>query len=189
VYYIYGIVDPTDNMIGYVGITSNTPQQRLVQHLRQDDRDKKGIKRCWLDGLLLNGYMPTVITLQTVDTVQDAQIAERWWIAHGQMIGWPLRNSSHLVRQVQIPDALEADDGADEIENLYDVCEVATPPEIPQSFPIPNRALTNDEVMTVRRMYVSGMSKNKIIARVWGGLDYKPKRLAWLNQALSEGGA
>ena len=114
-YYIYGIVDPTENMVGYVGITSNTPQQRLVQHLRQDDRDHKGAKRRWLDGLLENGYMPTVITLQTVGTIQQAQIAEKWWIAHGQMIGWPLRNYSHLVRQVEIPDTVDADDGVDEI--------------------------------------------------------------------------
>ena len=188
-YYIYGIVDPTENMVGYVGITSNTPQQRLVQHLRQDDRDHKGAKRRWLDGLLENGYMPTVITLQTVGTIQQAQIAEKWWIAHGQMIGWPLRNYSHLVRQVEIPDTVDADDGVDEIENLYDVREAVTPEEMTQEFPIPNRALTEEEVAIVRRMYMGGMSKNKIITKVWGDLGYKPKRLMWLNYALGEGGA
>ena len=162
-YYVYGIIDPTENMIGYVGITNNTPQRRLVQHLRADERDSKGPKRKWLDGLLENGFMPTVITLQTANTVQQAQVAERWWIAHGQMIGWPLRNSMHLVRQALTEDT--EDGGA-----LYSLDSESTSRADANSlFPLCQlRELTPIEASEVQRMVASGMSRNAIIRIVFG---------------------
>jgi hypothetical protein len=33
-----------------------------------------------------------------------------------------------------------------------------------------------------------GRSKNSVITEVWGGLENKPKRLAWFDEAI-EGGA
>ncbi|TXH50564.1 MAG: hypothetical protein E6Q97_20285 [Desulfurellales bacterium] len=60
-------------------------------------------------------------------------------------------------------------------------------------FPIPDRPLTAAEAAAVRRMYAGGLpnggrSKNSVITEVWGGLENKPKRLAWLDEAI-EGGA
>jgi energy-coupling factor transporter ATP-binding protein EcfA2 len=60
-------------------------------------------------------------------------------------------------------------------------------------FPIPDRPLTATEAAAVRRMYAGGLanggrSKNSVITEVWGGLENKPKRLAWFDEAI-EGGA
>ena len=55
------------------------------------------------------------------------------------------------------------------------------------SWPIPDRPLTANEVVAVRKMHASGASKNRILDVVWGGKT--PKRFAWLNDALTEGGA
>jgi hypothetical protein len=194
-YYVYGIIDPTENMIGYVGITSNTPQRRLVQHLRQDDRDARGIKRQWLEGLLENGYMPTVITLQTVDTVQRAQIAEKWWIAHGQMIGWPLRNSNHYVR----PTSLDNEKGSGDEFDTGDIAaaeddEYANGNTFTMfdddgvTFPLPtNRPPTPAEALALRQLYEQTGSKNEVIRRAYGSKN--GAILGYVNQALSEGGA
>jgi len=176
-YYVYGLVDPTNNMVSYIGITGNTPHQRFVQHIRQSERDIYSPKGQWMNSLFDNGYIPIVVTLQTVDTEQQAQIAERWWIAHGQMIGWPLRNSIHFVRAV-------ADQPSESQEESS--TETRTYSELP--FPIEDRPLTSIEASIVRDIYAAGTSKNKVIECVWGSQANKPKRLAWLNQAL-EGGA
>lgn len=184
-YYIYGIIDPTENMIGYVGITSNTPQRRLVQHLRQDEREGKNAKKQWLNGLLENGYMPTVITLQTVDTVQQAQIAERWWIAHGQLIGWPLRNSSHYVRPVSLSGGNDDDFGVDEC-----ICEdaVILPNGDEVTFPLPsNRPPSPAEASALRQLYEQVRSKNEVIRRAYGSKN--GAILGYVNRALNEGGA
>ncbi len=177
-YYIYGIVDPTENMVGYVGITSNTPQRRLVQHLRQDEREGKNVKTRWLSGLLENGYMPTVITLQVVDSIQQAQIAEKWWIAHGQMIGWPLRNSSHYVRPVPLEDDEDEDDGGDTFV-MFDDGEIR--------FPLPtNRPPSPAEAQALRQLFAQTGSKNAVIRQAYGSKN--GVILGYVNQALNEGG-
>lgn len=192
-YYVYGIIDPTENMIGYVGITSNTPQRRLVQHLRQDDRDGKGSKRQWLDGLLENGFMPTVITLQVVDTVQQAQIVEKWWIAHGQMIGWPLRNSKHYVRPVPVSDGgntseFDADETAtlEDEQSASDIYIMLDDDNV--QFPLPsNRPPSPAEASAIRQLYEQVRSKNEVIRRAYGSKN--GAILGYVNQALNEGGA
>ena len=194
-YYVYGIIDPTENMIGYVGITSNTPQRRLVQHLRQDIRDGKGEKRQWLSGLLENGFMPTVVTLQVVEDIQQAQIAERWWIAHGQMIGWPLRNSYHYVRPVALnggritagrfnddETSLAEDDEYSDNDNfvMFDDDSV--------TFPLPsNRPPSPAEASALRQLYEQVRSKNEVIRRAYGSKN--GAILGYVNRALNEGGA
>lgn len=194
-YYVYGIIDPTENMIGYVGITSNTPQQRLVQHMRQDERDRGSSKRRWLNNLLENGFMPTVVTLQMADTVREAQIAERWWIAHGQMIGWPLRNSSNFVRQSLR--ASDVDDSDTEDSFLYAVsCDnseddtndvIGIFPEYKAGYPLgKTRELTEEEASWARHMKAEGVSGNVICERIFGPKN--TQRLEIIRRAI-EGGA
>ncbi len=193
-YYVYGIIDPTENMIGYVGITSNTPQRRLVQHLRQDDRDGKGEKRQWLDGLLENGFMPTVITLQVVDTVQQAQIVEKWWIAHGQMIGWPLRNSKHYVRPISLDNekSNRFDCGVDDTDAMdddeYENEDTFITFDDSVTFPLPTtRPPSSAEAAAIRQLYEQTGSKNEVIRQAYGRKN--GTMLGYVNQVLNQGGA
>lgn len=193
-YYVYGIIDPTENMIGYVGITSNTPQRRLVQHLRQDDRDARGVKRQWLEGLLENGFMPTVVTLQTLDTVQQAQIAERWWIAHGQLIGWPLRNSKHYVRPTLLDNENDSSSDFETVEVVaveddeYENGSTFIMFDDDVRFPLPtNRPPSPAEAAALRQLFAQTGSKNEVIRRAYGSKN--GVILGYVNQALNEGGA
>jgi hypothetical protein len=184
VYYIYGIVDPTNNMVCYVGITSHTPQQRLAQHLRHVERDQFTAKGVLINGLLENGYMPTAITLQVVESEQQAQIAERWWIAQGQMIGWPLTNTMHYTRMPISRFGQVIDEQEGESIGIVDALALEG---FTLYLPIGDRPLNDVEANAVRRMRELGASKNKILDVVYGGKT--PKRFAWVSEALSEGGA
>jgi hypothetical protein len=121
--------------------------------------------------------MPTVITLQVVDSIQQAQIAEKWWIAHGQMIGWPLRNSSHYVRPALLEDD-EDNDGDTFV--MFDDGEIR--------FPLPsNRPPSPAEASALRQLYEQTGSKNEVIRRAYGSKN--GAILGYVNQALNEGGA
>jgi hypothetical protein len=164
-YYVYGLVDPTSNMICYVGITGNTPHKRFVQHLSRLERETNTAKGQWLSALLDNGYFPHIVTLQTVDTVQQAQITERWWIAHGQMIGWPLRNSMHLVRPTSTGDTEDGDNNTRYALDSDGTSRV----EAMSIFPLRQvRELTPMEAAEVQRMVADGMSQNNIVRVVFG---------------------
>jgi hypothetical protein len=169
-YYVYGLVDPTNNMVSYVGITGNTPHKRFVQHLSRMEREVYTPKGQWLNSLIDNGYFPNIVTLQTVDTEQQAQVAERWWIAHGQMIGWPLRNTSHFVKPGESQELQELSDPDDSL------------------LPLPgNRQPTPNEAELLRQLYATLGSKNEVMRVAYGSKN--GLILGYVNQALSEGGA
>lgn len=86
--YIYGLCDPRDGLIYYVG-KSNAPQRRFIQHL--EDKDSNVRKVAWIDGLTAAGLKPEMRILEAVPRSEWAQ-AERAWIAHGINEGWPLTN-------------------------------------------------------------------------------------------------
>jgi len=85
--FIYGLVDPIDGEIYYVGQSMN-PHYRLSQHLAQKASCPKSE---WINDLKLAGLTPCVKILQVSNTenwVQD----EKEWIAYGHEHGWPLTN-------------------------------------------------------------------------------------------------
>lgn len=169
-YYVYGLVDPTSSMICYVGITGNTPHKRFVQHLSRLEREVYTPKGQWLNALIDNGYFPHIVTLQIVDTEQQAQIAERWWISHGQMIGWPLRNTSHFVKPGEPQGHQELSDSDDSF------------------LPLPgNRQPTEDEADLLRRLYATLGSKNEVMRVAYGAKN--GVILGYVNQALNGGAA
>ena len=86
---IYGMLDPRDYKIYYIGYTTLTLQQRLAWHIH-DDRDTA---RClWISGLLSLGLAPMMVELEIVRPAKNWPERERWWIQHGRTIGWPLTN-------------------------------------------------------------------------------------------------
>ena len=86
--YIYGLQDPRDGLIHYVG-KSKRPEYRLKQHLR--GKATNADKMVWLDGLGVAGVEPLVVILEETDAQGWAK-TERRWIAKGRADGWPLTN-------------------------------------------------------------------------------------------------
>lgn len=89
--YIYGLKDPRDGQIYYVG-KSNKPRQRLSQHLGREDCNK--YKKAWLTDLKRNGLRPNLVILE--ETKGNWQDAERSWIAKGIDNDWPLTNIDYV---------------------------------------------------------------------------------------------
>jgi hypothetical protein len=63
--------------------------------------------------------MPSVVTLQSLPSEHAARVAEKWWIAHGQMIGWDLVNGAQMVKpfdeevERQLVEIIESAEGYD----------------------------------------------------------------------------
>ena len=85
--YIYGLVDPTDNQVYYIG-QSTRPGNRLEGHIYEKTNTDKGK---WLAGLLQDGVIPEVRILEETDS-DNALCAENKWIKYGLDNGWPLQN-------------------------------------------------------------------------------------------------
>ena len=94
-YYIYGLIDPRDNLVHYVGLTGLAPTRRLADHLQ----DHIGAKAEWLTDLLDSAFMPTFVVLQKADDLEQAHLRESWWISTGEMLGWPLTNVAKTVKK------------------------------------------------------------------------------------------
>lgn len=86
--YIYGLLDPRDQLVHYVG-KSDRPRQRLTEHLK--DAASNPYKAEWLEDLSVSGGRPRIVILETV-SLADWEQAERRWIATGRDLEWPLTN-------------------------------------------------------------------------------------------------
>jgi len=101
--YIYGLKDPRDGLIYYVGKTIN-PRGRFKNHL---DGDCNANKTAWIQDLAIRGLKPEMLILATA-TQKTWPALERKWIRDGLEMGWPLTNatsggeSSYLYRDTVI---------------------------------------------------------------------------------------
>lgn len=76
--YIYGLCDPEDNAIRYVG-KANNPKSRLGGHICTSRR--KTTKLCsWIKGIVDRGEKPSMKILERVP-VDEWKLAERRWIS------------------------------------------------------------------------------------------------------------
>jgi len=105
---IYGLVDPRDHLIHYVGRSANglhRPHQHKTKHVSAAMRD-------WQSELTARGLMQEIVVLEVVPTerayspavnvflpwwldgrnTRALSAAEGWWIAYGRASGWPLLN-------------------------------------------------------------------------------------------------
>jgi len=87
--YIYGLIDPTDHKIKYIGRTSRL-YQRWQQHVEEVEPTVKGE---WIIRLRAAGITPTLLILDQVEHGATGDI-ENWWIEFGRRMGWPLTNST-----------------------------------------------------------------------------------------------
>jgi hypothetical protein len=85
---IYGLCDPRDGTLRYVGKTTQSIADRVRGHLRE----KRACKRYgWLCKLSKLGMRPSAILLERVPT-SDANAAESFWIAAFRATGAVLLN-------------------------------------------------------------------------------------------------
>lgn len=91
--YIYGLIDPRNHQLRYVGKTVLTPARRLVTHRWQARKAKQ--KRhvlAWLSGLDADGVIPEIVEIERVPPLGDWEDAEQFWIAYFRFIGADLCN-------------------------------------------------------------------------------------------------
>lgn len=91
--YVYGLTDPRDGRIYYIG-QSVWPGSRRCDHekrARWCTRDSHG--RCvWIKQLQAAGLRPGLLVLEAVPYDADWEAAERAWIEYARWSAWPLTN-------------------------------------------------------------------------------------------------
>lgn len=95
--YIYGLIDPLVHQIAYVGKT-NDLYGRWESHVKTEAQHIAGQ---WIQRLRAAGIEPTLVVLETMADDADWANAERWWIAHGLRIGWPLTNTMYAGEKAE----------------------------------------------------------------------------------------
>lgn len=88
--FIYGLKDPRDQRVYYIG-KANNPKSRLSEHLKDIGTNPK--KEDWLLDLAGAGFQPEVVILEET-TLANWQDCERKWIAYGWSQRYPLTNIS-----------------------------------------------------------------------------------------------
>lgn len=86
---IYGLVDPRDGKVRYVGRTIHALTVRLQGHVSQWRKDTH--RDNWIECLLGLGLRPTIVCLAVVDG--DGFEAEKWWIGKLKRMGLDLVNT------------------------------------------------------------------------------------------------
>ena len=87
---IYGIQDPTNDQLRYVGKTSVGLGRRLDKHIAPCKLKKGSHCQNWLKGLVAQGIRPEIFEIETVDG--NGNDAERFWISYFRYIGADLTN-------------------------------------------------------------------------------------------------
>lgn len=88
--YIYGLYDPRDNELRYVG-KSIRPAQRLTNHLSEHAKNHRGH---WLAELSAAGLRPVLRIIDSVSLDADWQTIERRYIAGARATGCRLTNGT-----------------------------------------------------------------------------------------------
>lgn len=91
--YIYGLIDPRNHQLRYVGKTVLRPARRLTTHQWQARKAKQ--KRhvlAWLSGLDADGVSPEIVEIERVPPLGDWEEAEQFWIAYYKFVGADLCN-------------------------------------------------------------------------------------------------
>src|SRR6266852_3292144 len=80
---IYGLIDPRDGTLRYVGKTISSPQARLNGHIAEGlaPRYRRHVV-CWIMALLAAGVRPKMVEIETVPSGENWEEAEQFWIAY-----------------------------------------------------------------------------------------------------------
>lgn len=97
--YIYALCEPDTNVIRYIGKSTN-PRRRLLNHMNDNG---KCHRTNWLQSLKRRGKVPGLMIIERIEIFKeddgsvpqwDWQWSERYWIALGRHLGWPLVNGT-----------------------------------------------------------------------------------------------
>lgn len=89
---IYALSDPRTDEVRYVG-KSCSGLARPRQHLQAKTlREDPTYKAKWLRSLIAAGHAPEVLVIHEAESREALPDAERWWIAYGRAMCWPLTN-------------------------------------------------------------------------------------------------
>jgi hypothetical protein len=90
-YAIYGLTDPRDAFIRYIGISNNV-YRRFREHVQHPYSPSH--KDTWIHGLLEQGMLPGLVILEIVQGEASAREREEYWIGlytyTGMLLNWNL---------------------------------------------------------------------------------------------------
>jgi len=89
---IYGLIDPRNGQLRYVGQASRGMSTRLSQHLYSAKHGRGQHLYCWLRQLLDEGHRPEVEVLEVHKTAETLDDSEIFYIAYFRFIGCDLTN-------------------------------------------------------------------------------------------------
>lgn len=89
---IYGLFDPRDGELRYIGKSEAGLKRRLAEHLMPSYLATPSHKNSWIKGLLAEGVQPVGVVLQRLSTSAELCDAERYWIAFFRAQGCRLTN-------------------------------------------------------------------------------------------------
>ncbi len=92
--YIYGLFDPRDEALRYVGQTTKAPEERLKSHLCPSSLRQHSYVARWLRGLANQVLRPLVLTLDRAFSQEELDRLEVGWIAKCRAEGRHLTNLS-----------------------------------------------------------------------------------------------
>lgn len=90
-YSIYGLVDPRNKQLRYVGYSKNY-KKRFWNHLKESKLKKNTHKNNWIKQLINNNLIPELILIDEFDDKKEALEAEIDYIAYFKHIGFNLTN-------------------------------------------------------------------------------------------------
>jgi hypothetical protein len=89
--FIYGLIDPRNGHLRYVGRTKQGFALRLSAHIRRAREASDRHVHSWIRGVLLAGMKPEIIPLEQSDA--DGWVeAEQFWIEYARSLGADLTN-------------------------------------------------------------------------------------------------
>lgn len=91
-YYVYGLFDPRNSNLRYVGYTKNSIKERLAAHCKDSSLKINNHKNNWIKLLMLNNSIPEIFILETYDSKEEALQSEIDLIAYYKYIGCSLTN-------------------------------------------------------------------------------------------------
>lgn len=90
---VYGLVDPRDGLVFYVGVTTNV-QGRYLQHIDCTDTNFK--KNAHIQDILVEGLYPEIIILEADIAASLADQRETYWIKFYLDLDAPLTNFAKM---------------------------------------------------------------------------------------------
>lgn len=91
IFKVYCLINPVDNDIRYIGITSRPVDKRLLEHL-QKAKCKQTYKDFWINSLLSKNIKPII---EVIDEIEDYKFWEPHYISLYKSWGFKLTNATN----------------------------------------------------------------------------------------------